>query len=51
MQIALIPDDGRKAEICSKITVYGISIKIIVLTEPNKKHSLTTQYDATIQHS
>jgi hypothetical protein len=31
----VIPDDGRKTKTCSKITVHGISIQIIVLTEPN----------------
>jgi hypothetical protein len=34
-KITLIPDDGRKAETCSEIIVYGISIQIIVLMEPN----------------
>lgn len=36
MQIVLIPDGGRKAEICSKIVMHNISLQIIVLTEPNK---------------
>jgi hypothetical protein len=31
----LITDDGRKTETCSKFIVYGVSIKIIVLTDPN----------------
>jgi hypothetical protein len=31
----LIPDDGRKAETCVKSMVYGMTMQIIVLTEPN----------------
>jgi hypothetical protein len=33
----LIPNDSRKAETTGKFIVYGISIKIIALPEPNKK--------------
>jgi hypothetical protein len=33
----LIPDDGRKAEICSKFMANIVSVQIILLTEPNNK--------------
>jgi hypothetical protein len=37
----LILDDGRKAETCSKIIVYCISVQIIVLIELDNKKCLT----------
>jgi hypothetical protein len=37
-KIVLMPDDGRKAETCSKIKVHGISILIIVLTKTNNNN-------------
>jgi hypothetical protein len=34
-------DEGGKAETGSKIIVYGVSMQVIVLTEPNNKNCLT----------
>jgi hypothetical protein len=41
-EIVFISDDGQKDETCSKIRVYGISIQIIVLTEPNNIENFIT---------
>lgn len=37
----LIPDDGRKAEACSKFMEYIISVHISLLTVPDNKNYLT----------
>jgi hypothetical protein len=42
--MVLIPDDGRKAETCSKYIAYGVSIQIIVLTEPNDKKEIMFEF-------
>jgi hypothetical protein len=34
----LLPDEGRKAETCSQVIGYGVSMQIIVLIEPNNKN-------------
>lgn len=49
IQIALIPDDGWKAETCSQIVLYDVAVQEIVIMEPNNNikivsHTVTLQY-------